>query len=368
MGGSSVAFGIQDLVRGVVALGEDFIAKDTGKIGLGIFLLIFVFHLIEGATELVDAPSSCRLFRGRFWLRILMVGALLGGYRTVFVGTVGALQGKFMTAFTGKWVEVWERETTALQEIRKAEQENRALNFTEVAATKGGKDDDSWYAKLGRYVVDGLLTGVGWVLAVVAGLVITLLILMEGFWTLGINMLLVAVGPICVAFLAHEKTEGIFWSFAKSFLVYGLLYMPMLGLGAAFAGEVMARMTTMVTASGVVYGDGSDIAVHLIMVVLGPLCAYAVVRAVPGLVSALIGSSVGGGGAGGAFGTAMAVIGSLVAGAAGAGGAGAGGARAAPEPTRRLETGGEDAAAGNVAGVVGGSALGTSAEDVRGEP
>ena len=43
-----------------------------------------------------------------------------------------------------------------------------------------------------------------------------------------------AVGPICVAFAAHEKTESYFWGFLKAFLFVGLLYMPLLGLACGW--------------------------------------------------------------------------------------------------------------------------------------
>jgi hypothetical protein len=90
---------------------------------------------------------------------------------------------------------------------------------------------DSWCGKLGTYVVDALLTGLGWVPAVIAGLVITVFMLMEGFTGLGLNMLLVAMGPVCVAFAAHGKTESYFWGFLKAYLFIGLLYMPLAGEG-----------------------------------------------------------------------------------------------------------------------------------------
>jgi hypothetical protein len=322
---SPVALGVEQLVKSVVAQGEQIVANDTGKIGLGIFLLIFVFHLVEGAAELVQSPSSSRVVRPTFWLKMFLVLALLGGYRTAVVGTMNATLPRFMTAFATRWVEVWVTETDALAEIRKRERENQEVKYAEVGATKAGQDDDSWYGKLARYLVDQLLTGIGWAVASLTGLLITLLIVMEGFWVLGVNMLLVAIGPICVACLAHEKTEGLFWAWCKAFLLFGLLYLPMLGLGAAFAGVVMARMTTMATDAGLVYGDGSDFGVHVVAVVLGPLCAFAVVRAVPGFVSMIVGSSSLGGEAGGSFGTAVgagAVAARLATGGAAGGGEG----------------------------------------------
>jgi hypothetical protein len=328
MNDGKVSLGIEQLINSVIGQADQFIEKDTGKIGLGLFLLIFVFHLVEGAAELVQSPGSSRIFRPGFWLRIFMVLALLGGYRTAVVGTMNVVQPRFMTAFATRWVEVWVSESDALEAQRKAQSENEDVKYAEVGGTKAGKDDDSWYAKLARYVADQLLTGLGWAVATLTGLFITLLILMEGFWALGVNMLLAAIGPICVAFLGHEKTEGIFWAWVKTFLLFGLLYLPMLGLGAAFAGVVMARMTTMATNAGLVYGDGSDFGVHVVSVVLGPLCAFAVVKAVPHFIGLIVGSSPIGGAGGGSFGAALGA--GAVAGRLAVGGAGAGGGEGAP--------------------------------------
>ena len=131
---------------------------------------------------------------------------------------------------------------------------------------------------------------------------------LQGFYGLGVNMVLIAVGPVCIAFAAHEKTEVIFWSYVRAFLVLGLLYMPMLGVACGFAGIIMAQMTTMVANSGVVYGDGSDIWVHLVMVILGPICSFAVVRAVPAMMAQLLQSMSGGGGSSFAAGVGVAMM------------------------------------------------------------
>jgi hypothetical protein len=177
------------------------------------------------------------------------------------------------------------------------------------------------------------------------------------------NMLLVAIGPICVAFAAHEKTESYFWSFLKAFLFVGLLYMPLLGLACQFAGVIMAQMTTMVTGSGLVYGDGSDIGVHILFVVLGPLCAFAAVRSAPMFLGMVLGAGGGGGGGSAAFAMAGAAVGRHV----GGGEASAGGA--AGQSATGAAAGG--AAAGAVgaaaAGAAGGGSGGGSIADLRGE-
>jgi hypothetical protein len=349
----SAAFGIAHVVDAVVQSGQAA-AGQTAKAGLVIFSLLFTFHLMEGAAELVLSPSSCRLWHGKFWMRILLVAGGLAGYQTAVTATVAKLQPTFMTTFAANWATVWESEMTSIEAIKKAEAENQDLKGTEVTATKAGKDDDSWYGKLGKYVVDALLTGIGWVLAVVAGLVITVFMLMEGFTGLGLNMLLVAVGPVCVAFAAHEKTESYFWGFLKAFLFIGLLYMPLLGLACQFAGVIMAQMTTMVAGMGVVYGDGSDIGVHFLMVVLGPFCAFAVVRAAPMFLGMVLGTGGGGAGGGAAF-----AMGAMAARASGGGGVGSGAAGA----TAAVSGAGGVALPGGVPGVPGATEAAPSSGD-----
>jgi hypothetical protein len=294
-------FDMENVVRSVISRADAFVSADAGPVALAIYGTIFLFHLIEGAAELSQTPSSCRLFHGRFWLRMALVGALLAGYRPIVIGSTLAIQPRVMLKFAGSWGEIWQQENASLEEMRRAESENRDVKFTEVATSKAGKDDDSWYAKLGKYVLDGIYTGLGWVLSVIGGLLITILILMEGFFALGVNTLLIALGPLCVAFAAHPKTEGLFWAFMKGFLVFGLLYMPILGLACSFGGVIMARITKMAVGSDIAYGDGSDLGVHMVMSIVGPLCALAVVRSAPGVLSTVIGAASLGTGGGGAY-------------------------------------------------------------------
>jgi type IV secretory pathway VirB6-like protein len=362
-----IALGLTSIVDAVVARGATA-AGQSAKAGLVIVLLLFLFHMMEGAAELVLSPASCRLWHGKFWLRILLVTAGLGGYQAVVVGTVAKLQPQFMTAYAVHWTEVWVNEVQAVTGVEKAESENKDLKYAEASATKAGKDDDSWYAKLANYVVDGLLTGIGTVLATIVGLIITVLILMEGFTGLGMNMLLLAIGPLCIAFAAHEKTESFFWSFLKAFIFVGLLYMPLLGLSCEFAAIVLSKMTAFVGGSSLSYGDGTDIGVHLVFVLLGPLCALAVVKAAPTFLGMVLGGGSGGGAGGMAMAMGVSTATQVVAGSAtgGAGaeaatsGAAAGGGAAGADAAA---TGG-GAAAG---GTAGGGSVAASVSEQRGE-
>src|SRR6266850_6259728 len=130
--GNGLSFNLERVVGSIMDHGREFIARDSGKAGLVIFWILFFFHLIEGAAEAAERPSSCRLFKGRFWLRITIVTALLGGYQTIVVGPVAAIEPKYMTSFTLKWVDVWVSEMQAMDSMKKAEGENQDLKYNEV--------------------------------------------------------------------------------------------------------------------------------------------------------------------------------------------------------------------------------------------
>jgi hypothetical protein len=335
MAAGSAAFGLDEIIGAVVQNAGNFVQSDTAGVGMAIFWLIFAFHVIEGAAEVLDDPRSCRLFHRKFWLRMCLVLSLLAGYQRVVVGVVGSVQTKFVMNFADKWADVWASESTSMDTMKANEADNQDVNHAEIGATKAGHGDDSWTGKIARFAVDGVVTGIGWVLASITAVLITVFILLEGFFGLGMNMVLIAVGPICVAFAAHEKTEAIFWSFVKGFLVIGLLYMPLLGVACGFAGVIMAHMTKMTQGLGAVYGDGSDIALHVIMVILGPICSFAVVRAVPAALSQLMQSMGGGSGSSFGGGAAMAMMLSRV-----SGGGGGGGGAAAKGDEKQGEGGG----------------------------
>ncbi len=293
-------FDMQGVITSIIGQADEVVANESSTAALSIYWTLFFFHVVQAAAEFSQG-AACRFADTRFWLRLCLVGGILAGYRPIFVGLAREVQPRMMLSFGTTWIEVWEQENKAITAARQAEAENEELKYGEVGASKTGKDDDSWFAKVARYVGNFILGGLGWLVSIVVGLLITVLILMEGFFALGINMLLLAIGPLCIAFAAHEKTEGIFYSFFKAFFVFGLVYMPILGFACSFGGVVMSRISRMGIDSDAQWGDGSDFAVHFILLVVGPLLTLAVVRAAPALLNSLIGSAnLGGGSAGGA--------------------------------------------------------------------
>lgn len=289
---SRPTFYMDKLVNDVLDVASLVLEKDITRVALGVFFLCVFFHLVQGAGEMAEEPGSCRLFKSRWWMRMAFCLALLIGYRPLFDGFARSALPTFMTSFAGSWYEIWSGQLDAKDELQKLHQDNQDVKKAEITATRQGEQDQAWWSKAMAWSVDALVSALAVVLSTLAGMFITVLILIQGFWVLGINALILALGPLCIAFLAHEATEGIFWVWAKAWLVYGLLYLPMLGLGAKMAGVVFTGITDMVAGSDMVFGDGSDIAMHFIFTMLGPLCAFAVVRSIPVFLSQLLSAAV----------------------------------------------------------------------------
>ena len=289
---STKTFYLDQLVNDVLDVGALFFEKDVTRIAIAVFMFCIFFHLVAGAGELAEEPGSCRFFKPRWWMRVAFCLALLSGYRVMFEGFARSALPNYMSSFAGAWVEIWNGELDAKDELLKMHHDNQDVKKAEVTTTKQGEQDQAWWSKAMGWSVDALITALGIILSSLAGMFITVLILIQGFWVLGINVVILGIGPLCIAFLAHEATEGIFWAWAKAWLVYGLLYLPMLGLGARMAGVVFKGITTLVAGSDMVFGDGSDIAMHFIYSLLGPLCALAVVQAIPSFLSHLLAAAV----------------------------------------------------------------------------
>lgn len=302
------AFNFDRIISSVMGLATGIIESDTIPAARTIFGLIFMFQLVEAAAELSFNPSSCRLFHHGFWLRQIFVGGLIAGYTFVFVPTVAAIQPRAMMSFATGWYDMFHKEVKALSTSQDSMRENDALAREDADKAQPPEASGGFWASIRSIdIVAGVRYGIAWVVAMIAGAVITLLILMQGFYVLGSVMIVLVLGPICVAFGAHSKTEGIFWSFLKTYIVYGLVYTGVLVIACKFAGIVMAQIAVMAETANLAFGDGSDIIALLLSTVLGPLSAYTMVKTAPSAIQSLIGAAgIGESGGGPAVGTAVA--------------------------------------------------------------
>ena len=273
-----------------------------------------------------------------------------------------------MLAYTTAWAEVWDKEWDAIDAVRKSEDENKKLRKTELEQQSKATGGGSWWQPVvtGLWTaLDALVSVIGLVISVVVGVGLCLLMLVQAFWVLGLLLLLVAIGPLCIAFALHPATSSIFWAFFRQILVYQFLYLPFLGIACSIAGVVMGRVSATFAGSGIAYADGTNVGVHLLMAVLGPLCSFAVVKGAPHALQQVF----GGGDSGGAGAGLASQVGERLAGAGkgiaamvlGAGGGGGGGNLGGPMSS----PGGADTVASS--GASGGGDAGVSAKAARGE-
>ena len=292
-------FALKEVVVAALERASDIATGSVTRAAAVVFGIILGLHIAEGAAELATR-RPCRFFDTRWWLRLVLVITMLAGYKRIVVGVGMSWVPVQMLSYTTSWVEVWDQEWDAIDAVRKSEEENKKLRKTEMEqqskATGGGS---SWWQPVvsGLWtVLDGLVSVLGLVIAVVVGVGLCLLMLVQAFWVLGLLLLLVAIGPLCIAFALHPATSSIFWAFFRQVLVYEFLYLPFLGIACSIAGVVMGRVSATFAGSGIAYADGTNVAVHLLMAVLGPLCSFAVVKGAPYALQQVF----GGGDAGGA--------------------------------------------------------------------
>ena len=300
-------FALREVVAAALERASEIAAGSVTRTAAVIFGIILGLHIAEGAAELATR-RSCRFFDPRWWLRLVLVITMLAGYKPIVVGVGMSWVPVQMLAYTTTWAEVWEQEWDAIDAVRKSEEENKKLRKTEMEqqskATGGG---GSWWQPVvsGLWtVLDGLVSVIGLVIAVVVGVGLCLLMLVQAFWVLGLLLLLVAIGPLCIAFALHPATSSIFWAFFRQVLVYEFLYLPFLGIACSIAGVVMGRVSATFAGSGIEYADGTNVAVHLLMAVLGPLCSFAVVKGAPFALQQIFAGGDGGG-AGGSLASAV---------------------------------------------------------------
>jgi len=329
MKSSSILVGTDGLIAKIMEYVTSVVVHDSGPAALGLLTMAVFFHIIQGAAELADGAPT-RLIRSTLILRLGMTAGIMGAYSLMFIGPAESFQKTYLTSFATRWSDIWTQECEQLDTLKKNQDENQDLKADAVSGTNAGPKDDSIAAKIAFFLADTLITTLGSMFAALAGLVTTAFILMEGFYCLGMTAVLLMIGPICLAGFAHEKTEAMGWSFLRTFFVLGVCYMPMLGHAAAIGGYSMSVMATL--SPDVVFGDGSDLKVHLLLVFIGPIAAFAVVRAVPALLTSLLqGAGAGGGAAGSMITSVLTTLATMIAtkgasrGGGGGGSAGAGG-------------------------------------------
>jgi hypothetical protein len=290
------SFALKEVVTAALEKASEIASGTVTKAAAVVFALLLAVHLIQGGAEFASR-TRCRFFDSRWWLRLVLVVALLAGYRSIVVQVAMRQVPAQMLAYTTSWAVVWSEEWDAIDALRKNDNENKQLRQTEMEQKNNttAAGSSSWSSvsdaieRAVMMVLDSAVSILGGVISAVVGLGLCLLMLVQAFWVLGILLLLVAIGPLCIVFAFHEVTASIFWAYFRQVLVYQFLYLPFLGIACSIAGVVMGRVSSTFVGSGIEHGDGTDVAVHLLSAVLGPVLSFAVVKGAPAALMKIFG-------------------------------------------------------------------------------
>ena len=277
------------VINAVLNVGIDFAQNGTTGLAMSIFWICITFHLIQGSIEIVNQEKS-RLFNPHWWMRIFLVLAMFTAYQTFFVSMIQRNTQTYFQSYSTSWVTMWSgQEAVNLQQKTSATDNRNLEEKTANDATPSAPGQEHGMFVRALFTVASWTIGIlAAMLCTIAGEFLLLILLMQGFFCLAMNALVIAFGPLAIAFCTHERTEGIFWAWLKAGVVYGLLYLPRLSMGGAVAGSVFAVVTSSITSAGFSYQDGTDISIHFILSILAPICTIPMVMAVPGFISGVM--------------------------------------------------------------------------------
>ena len=254
---------------------KDFVNGDGGTFGAAIFATILTFHALVGGAELAFGQPEARLIKGSFWARILVVGAILMAFDTLIVGSAEIVCRESMTEFVHTWVKVWDKWFDYAEILLKQQSDVVAAETSSLSLLTMG---------VGR-LIEFFASVFALVLSLIVGCICVVFMLFQAFLGLGFAAFTAAIGAIAIPFGAHEELDGIAKGYAKTFLIYALLYLPMLNIGMEVSMTMVQALVTPPLGPGTSYSGIADVFEHLLSVVVAPFGALGVLMAVPHLMS-----------------------------------------------------------------------------------
>lgn len=263
--------GFDNAVTQTFQLLRNFINTDSMVAAEAIFGTIMIFHALVGAAELVSGQDS-RLVQGTFWVRIFFVAFIVYFFDKLFVTFGESLCRGSLDEIGTIWGNLWKNWARMNKEMI-------SKGIKDTATNSGGLNV---VGMLGSALVETIRSSIGLLIATIIGGLTMLYLIFQSFIALGSCAAVLALGPIALPFAAHESTQDIALAYVKTFLVYVVLYMPMLVFAFQIAMTIMLSVNQM--SLGLVYGGVGDELEHIIAIVAAPFAGAAIVAAVPHVV------------------------------------------------------------------------------------
>ena len=250
----------------------DFIRNDSLIAAEAIFATIITFHVLVGAAELVSG-KDCRLTTGSFWIRILFTALLLASFESIFVEFGRHIARGCMAGIADTYLDMWENWWNATNE-----------EYHTVSSQVTGFL--SLLSFIASWLVESITSSIGLGIAQILGICLMLYMFVQGFIATGSACIVLALGPIALPFAAHEGTQDIAIGYAKTFLIYVVLYMPMLLFGFQIALTILLQVN-LITNGATAAGAGGLVE-KVVCTITAPFAAAAFIWAVPNVIKGAI--------------------------------------------------------------------------------
>jgi len=262
--------GVQQGVQQAFIAVRGFIASDSMVAAEVIFGSILVFHVLIGAAELVVGQES-RFFSGAFWVRIVFVGLVTFGFTEIFVTLGDALCSSAFSRIVDAFCTLW-NQIVDLSVKNSSDQ-------MEVMVS-----GDVWDLLVGgiNAFMEFIIALCSFIISATVAFLLLLYVWFQALLGMGTALLTLAMGPICLPFGAHEATQDVAIGYLKTFLIYVVLYLPLLVLAFEIALNFMAAQTAFTW--GAHFHDWSSFGSYMMGFLTAPVAAVALVQSVPSLI------------------------------------------------------------------------------------
>jgi len=264
------ALGIEQGIQQAFVLVRGFIASDSMVAAEVIFGSILMFHVLVGAAELAVGQES-RFLSGTFWIRIVFVGLVTFGFTGIFVTLGESLCGASFSRILDAYGTLW-------NQYYDLSMQNSSDKIDVINA------GDVWDLLMGgvNAFVEFLLSLISFIISAVVALLLLLYLWFQALVGMGTALLTLAMGPICLPFGAHEATQDVAIGYVKTFIIYVVLYLPLLVLAFEIALHIMAAQSAF--AYGANVQNWANFGSYILGYITAPLAAVAIVQAVPNII------------------------------------------------------------------------------------
>jgi len=106
-------------------------------------------------------------------------------------------------------------------------------------------------------IISFFICGACVVLGFIGFFAAALLMLVQGYIGIAYSAFVLILAPVLIPFGLHESTEGMAWSYIKGWLIYGVLYLPLLVVAMNLGSQLMLNAAVTITNQGLVADGGS---------------------------------------------------------------------------------------------------------------